>query len=148
MVDARDEETSRTEGAATPDGNVGPPRHGAIYDGVFVEADVEVALLDPDGTIVWVNDAWRDFALANGGDAASLGIGASYLAACEADAGDAVADAVAAAVRSALAGELPAPMTIRIPCDGPDDARWFDVLISSRTGAGGTVEGASVTLSP
>ena len=137
-----------TERAETPAGNVGKPRHGAFHDGVLVEGEVEVALLDPDGVIVWVNDAWRDFAMANGGDTERLGIGTSYLAACDADPDDAVAGAVAAAIRSALAGELPAPMTIRIPCDGPDDARWFDVLISSWTGADEAVLGASVTLSP
>jgi PAS domain-containing protein len=110
-------------------------------------AGAEVALLDRDGVITWVNQAWRDFAAANGGDQAGTGRGVSYLRAC-ADAGDdPAAQDVAAAIRAALAGDLPSPLTIEVPCHSPATERWFDVLISSRLDDRGRCAGVTVTLS-
>ena len=93
---------------------------------------VEVALLDRNGVIVSVNAAWDAFCEANGGDPSLMGVGASYLDACSAAGDDPVAREVAAAITAALQGELPAPMTLEVPCHSPDTSRWFDTLISSR----------------
>jgi PAS domain S-box-containing protein len=109
---------------------------------------VEVALLDAAGVIVSVNHAWRDFAVRNGGDPDSTGVGASYLAACEAADDDPWADEVAGSIRAALRGELPVAIKTEIPCHRPDRWRWFDVQISSRFGDDGRCLGATVTLSP
>ena len=116
-----------------------------------VQADpdvgVEVALLDCDGVVVWVNQAWQAFAAANGGDPARTGIGVSYLQACAAAGDDPVAAEVADAIRAALAGDLPGPLRIEVPCHSPATERWFDVLISSRFDDQGQCLGATVTLS-
>ena len=108
---------------------------------------VEVALLDMDGVIVEVNEAWSRFALANGGDPSRAGVGVSYLRMCDLG-GDETSEAVAAAVRAAIGGDLPGAMTVRISCDAPDAPRQFDVLVSSRRAASGERLGATVTLSP
>ena len=63
---------------------------------------------------------------------ARAGPGTSYLEACAAAGQDPVALEVAAAIRQALEGDLPGPLTIEVPCHSPDTARWFDMLISSR----------------
>jgi anti-anti-sigma factor len=117
--------------------------------GADVQADVgvQVALLDRDGVIAWVNQAWRAFATANGGDPARIGVGVSYLHACAAAGDDPAAAEVAAAIRAALAGDLPAPLTIEVPCHSPATERWFDMLISSRLADDGRRLGATVTLS-
>lgn len=107
---------------------------------------VEVAFLDRDGVIEWVNSAWDDFCRQNGGDPRRAGVGVSYLAACDAAGDDPGAAAVAAAIRTALGGELAAPVTVRIPCDSPTESRWFDVLISPRDDIEGNPVGASVSL--
>jgi GAF domain-containing protein len=107
----------------------------------------EVALLNPQGVIVWVNRAWEDFARDNGGDPALTGVGESYLDRCD-GAGDPLSTEVAAAVRAALAGDLPAPMLIEVPCHAPNSERWFDLLISTRLDEDGNRIGATVTLSP
>ena len=116
-----------------------------------VQADpdvgVEVALLDRDGVIAWVNQAWQAFAAANGGDPARTGIGVSYLQACAAAGDDPVAAEVAGAIRAALAGDLPGPLRVEVPCHSPATERWFDVLISSRFDDQGQCVGATVTLS-
>ncbi|MEJ2886245.1 PAS domain-containing protein [Actinomycetospora aeridis] len=110
---------------------------------------VETALLDTDGVIVWVDDAWRDFCTANGGDPARAGAGRSYLALCdEAAATDGHSATVAAAIRTALGGDLPAPARVEVPCHAPSRPRFFDVLVSSRRDDRGRVLGATVTLSP
>jgi anti-anti-sigma factor len=114
--------------------------------GSGADVGVQVALLDRDGVIAWVNQAWRAFAAANGGDPARTGAGVSYLQACAAG-DDPVAAEVAAAIRAALAGDLPDPLTIELPCHSPATERWFDVLISSRFADDGRRLGATVTLS-
>ncbi len=108
---------------------------------------VEVALLDRDGVIAWVNQAWQAFAAANGGDPARTGTGVSYLQACAAAGDDPAAAEVAGAIRTALAGDLPGPLMIEVPCHSPATERWFDVLISSRLDDQGRSLGATVTLS-
>jgi PAS domain S-box-containing protein len=106
-----------------------------------------VALLDPRGVIVSVNQAWKAFAAANGGDPARTGAGMSYLEVCAAAADDACTRQVDSAIRAALAGALPAPLRVEVPCHAPDVSRWFDVLISSRFDDDARCLGATVTLS-
>ena len=114
---------------------------------VRTDIAVEVALLDRDGVIAWVNQAWQAFAAANGGDPARTGTGVSYLQACAAARDDPVAQEVAGAIHAALAGDLPGPLTVDVPCHSPATERWFDVLISSRFDDQGRCLGATVTLS-
>ncbi|GLZ46237.1 hypothetical protein Acsp06_24220 [Actinomycetospora sp. NBRC 106375] len=123
-----------------------PPPPNADDPRDLPERTVETALLDDTGTIVWVNRAWREFCLANGGDPARAGVGRSFLALCD-EAADAQSAAVAAAIRTALRGDLPAPARVEVPCHAPHRPRFFDVLISSRRDDRGDVLGATVTLS-
>lgn len=112
------------------------------------DSPVETALLDAEGVIVWVDGTWDEFCRANGGDPARAGIGCSFLALCdEAAATDEHSATVATAIRTALAGDLPAPAQVEVPCHAPAHPRFFDVLVSSRRDDGGTVLGATVTLS-
>jgi GAF domain-containing protein len=108
---------------------------------------VEVALLDLDGRIVQTNAAWDDFCRSNNGDLTRASAGSSYLEACDAAGDDTAATAVAAAIRLALGGELPAPISILVPCDSPAEIRVFTTLVSSRLDGSGVCIGATVTLS-
>ena len=132
--------TAPGESAAPPErtGAAGPPP---------ADVGVEVALLDQDGVIVSVNDAWQAFAVGNGGDPARMGPGVSYLDACAAAADDPAAAQVASAIRAALAGRLPGSLTVEVPCHSPYAERWFDVLVSTRLDDDGRSVGATVTLS-
>jgi anti-anti-sigma factor len=111
------------------------------------DVGVEIALLDAEGVIVWVNSAWKAFTDANGGDLTTAGPGVSYLDVCAAAAGDLVTARVEAAIRRALAGDLPGSFTIEVPCHSPRTARWLDMLISSRLDEDGKSTGAAITLS-
>ena len=108
---------------------------------------VEVAVLDRAGVIVSVNQEWVDFCLANGGDPARAGVGVCYLEVCDAAGPDPAALAVGAAIRRALAGGLPAPRRVDIPCDSPDEERRFEVQVASRLDEDGACVGGIVTLS-
>ena len=94
-----------------------------------------------------VNDAWLAFAAANEGDPARVGPGVSYLEVCAAAGDDPVALEVAANIHRALAGDLPGPLVVEVPCHSPDTARWFEMLISTRLDDDGEHMGATVTLS-
>lgn len=123
-------------------------QHRPDRPGDGAHSDAEVALLDLSGTVVAVNEAWERFARENGGDPDRTGVGTSYLGACEGAGEDPVAALAGAAVRAALAGQLPAPLSAVIPCHGPDGDRWFDMLVSPRLDDEHVLIGAAVTLSP
>lgn len=126
----------RLPGTSMTDGDVGWGHQAGT---------VEMALLDTRGVIVAVNDAWRAFTLNNGGDPCRTGVGLSYLDACS-HTDDVPTRHVATAICEAIAGGLPAPVMITIPCDAPDQPRTFDVFVSSRLADDGACLGATVTL--
>lgn len=121
------------------------PTGGAVLpDG---RNDVEVAMLDRCGVIVSVNDAWRAFSAANGGNSSRTGVGVSYLSVCDAAVGDPYADQVAAAIRQAAAGDLPGPLSVLVPCHAPTRQRWYDILVSPRWNKRFRPVGVAVTVS-
>jgi two-component system CheB/CheR fusion protein len=85
-----------------------------------------VAVLDHDGTIVMVNQAWREFAHANGAiDPTTMSEGADYLAVSEpAAAADPVTAEIVEGIRDVLAGRRES-FSHEYPCHGPDQPRWF-----------------------
>lgn len=88
-----------------------------------------IAVLDPDGTIVAVNEAWRRFADENGLRDAHHGVGRNYLGVCgpAATSGAAETWAVAAGLRAVLAGEG-SGFSIEYRCDSPTEQRWFMLM--------------------
>jgi len=133
--------------ATAPGERAAPPERTGAAGPPPADVGVEVAMLDQDGVIVSVNDAWQAFAVGNGGDPARMGPGVSYLDACAAAADDPAAAQVATAIRAALDGRLPGSLTVEVPCHSPYAERWFDVLVSTRLDDDGRSVGATVTLS-
>ncbi len=90
-----------------------------------------IALLDPEGVIVAVNDAWRDFATANQLQVPEFGLGQNYLETCERAAGTAGAEALATAtgIRRVLAGEAP-NFSLEYACHSPTELRWFQMAVT------------------
>jgi PAS domain S-box-containing protein len=85
-----------------------------------------ICVLDENGVILDVNQAWLDFAAANPPVRTNVAQGASYLAACNAAQGpDArAAHAFAAGIRDVLAGRR-ATFSLEYPCHSPGEQRWF-----------------------
>jgi PAS domain S-box-containing protein len=85
-----------------------------------------IALLDGQGRIVSVNQAWQRFADANAPQHTECGVGANYLAACDSAQGDDAASAqqAAAGIR-ALQNGAASHFSMEYPCHSPTRQRWF-----------------------
>jgi PAS domain S-box-containing protein len=105
-----------------PHSTAGPDRQTALLDAL----PAHIALLDAEGVIVAVNEAWRRFACANGLRDACHGVGRNYLDTCGRDPGPGAAQtwAVAAGLRAVLAGESK-NFSIEYACDSPTEQRRF-----------------------
>ncbi len=107
---------------------------------VLHSLSAHIAVLDKNGTILMVNDAWRRFALENGGDATSaVPVGLSYLNYCDAvHAGDDRSSGLAVAdhVRAVLGGEKPS-FAMEYPCHGTTGQHWFAMKVYPSVGAQG-----------
>jgi diguanylate cyclase (GGDEF)-like protein len=98
------------------------------------------AVLDRAGTIVDVNQAWTLFAVDNGGQPESTGVGVNYLDLCARSAEEGCQDARRAAdgLRAVLAGTT-VQSDLEYPCPSPAANRWFLLRI---TPLGGDLRGA------
>ncbi len=86
-----------------------------------------IAVLDRNGTIIAVNDAWTEFAELNGADTGgAFGKGFDYPGICREaiSKGDETAREALSGIQAVLSGETPA-ITLEYPCHGPREQRWF-----------------------
>jgi len=98
-----------------------------------------VAVIDRNGQIIAVNDAWRRFAVENGDpDTASVSIGANYLEVCrQAMRGEEpTAEAVISGIESVLDGSRD-KFRMEYDCSSPSEKRWFVLNASPLKGPGG-----------
>ncbi len=91
-----------------------------------------IAVLDGRGVIVAVNEAWRRFGRANGGNAAVVdAVGIDYLAICDASIGTPLgdeADETLAGIRAVLDGRTET-FHLEYPCHSPTKQHWFRVSV-------------------
>lgn len=97
----------------------------------FAAATIEampasVAVLDEDGFIISTNEAWKAFALANGGSLHRCDAGMNYLEVCDGVRGDdaQLARVFGDGIRDVLSGAEPR-FSMEYPCHSPDEQRWF-----------------------
>ena len=85
-----------------------------------------IAVLDPTGKIVLINNAWKRFALANGDpELKHSGIGANYIDVClPGNDDDGTATDAIRGLRGVLGGVLPS-FSLEYPCHSPTEQRWF-----------------------
>lgn len=111
----------------------------ALARGVLDSLSAHIAVLDPHGTIIAVNEAWDRFARANDG-ARACGVGANYLDVCRRATGlySDEAPAVERGIRDVLDGALPS-FVLEYPCPWLAEPRWFALqvtrLATARPGA-------------
>ncbi|MEZ4728111.1 MAG: PAS domain S-box protein [Caldilineaceae bacterium] len=99
----------------------------AMTQAVMHSLTTQVALLDPDGVIIAVNDAWTRYALENGAPALDrVGVGVNYLAVCRRAAGAYTAGAseALAGIQAVLQGEK-SLFTLEYPCPSPTAMHWY-----------------------
>jgi PAS domain S-box-containing protein len=97
-----------------------------------------IAVLDRDGNIIAVNEAWKRFAYENGGDA-DADVGVNYLDVCRrSHEHDDDARNVLNGIQAVLGGTL-SDFALEYPCHSPDQQRWFLMsvtpLLGERSGA-------------
>lgn len=94
-----------------------------------------LALLDAQGVIVAVNEAWRQFATANVLQGPAFTIGQNYLEVCERSSGDCSEEAqtVVSGLRRILRGES-TEFVLEYPCHSPEEKRWFRLMASPLNG--------------
>ncbi len=85
-----------------------------------------IAIIDSTGTIVAVNEAWRDFAKSNGAIVSKVMEGANYLKVCDSARRDQseYAAAFAQGIRSVFSGQREG-FEMEYPCHSPTEPRWF-----------------------
>lgn len=105
-----------------------------------------IALLDPTGQVLDVNEPWRKYGRDNDNTDVSFGVGSNYLAVCEAAGGDHSGEApqVLEGLRAVLRGERQS-VTIEYPCHEPDQKRWFR-MTANRLASGTASAGTSDTV--
>jgi DNA-binding CsgD family transcriptional regulator len=81
---------------------------------------VSVAILDRSGTVVAVNDTWREFAEASGLSIPDAGVGVNYLHYC--------VDAQLKGALKALLARRRDLVTQIYPCHSPSERRWFSLI--------------------
>lgn len=106
------------------------------FDRSILDAiSAEIAVLDPRGVIIAVNEAWRRFAEANAPEssvsAPRSDVGTDYLAICRAGAADLAPGALAAyeGIRAVLDGKR-ARFSMEYPCHSPGEERWFAMTVT------------------
>jgi len=108
---------------------------------VLSALSAHIAVLDRDGTITAVNQAWLRFAAANGDpDGARTGVGINYLDTCRRVRGTCPEAAqVLRGIEAVMEGSV-REFTLEYPCHGPDEQRWFVLSATSlQTARGGAV---------
>ncbi|MBI5298144.1 MAG: PAS domain S-box protein [Chloroflexi bacterium] len=85
-----------------------------------------LAIMDEEGVIVYVNRAWRLFAETNPPLSSNVNEGANYLEVCDLAQGPDAKEAaeMAAGIRAVLRGERE-EFTLEYPCHSPGQRRWF-----------------------
>lgn len=100
--------------------------------GTLQALPAHVAVLDWEGRIVAVNQAWSDFARRNGAEASdAVSVGANYLDVCRRAAVTEEAEAVKAlrGIEQVLAGKE-RQFTMEYPCNGRRQHRWFMMSVT------------------
>jgi len=121
-------------------------RQARLIRGVLDAIPANVAVLDPDGVIIAVNQPWMEFASLNRSDdegsipAGGVGVGTNYFNVCRESDGEWSREAgtCLSGFRSVLEGERDS-FSLEYPCHSPDEYRWFVVTASSLPDRSGLV---------
>ena len=98
----------------------------------------QIGLLDSDGGIVAVNEAWRQFGSENSLLSPDYAVGMNYLEICDQATGKRSEEAAQAAIgiRAVLAGAAPS-FALEYPCHFEDQRRWFQMRATHVGESGG-----------
>jgi PAS domain S-box-containing protein len=121
----------------------------AVSSGILTSLAGQMAIIDRDGVIVRVNEAWDRFALESGAHSlAGLSVGANYLEVCRraARAAEPSAQVVLEGLEAVLAGSAD-EFTLEYPCHSPVEERWFAMRVTplKRPEGGAVISHVNIT---
>ena len=104
---------------------------GLAFAAALEVMPAHVTVIDANGTILYVNDAWRRYGSDNALQSSNCCVGQNYLAVCDTAIGDSSAQAADAAegIRAVLQGTA-SKFVINYPCHAPNEPRWFRLLVA------------------
>jgi two-component system cell cycle sensor histidine kinase/response regulator CckA len=96
-----------------------------------------VALVDAQGLIMSVNEAWKQFAQLNGLEPLKYEIGRNYLEVCDDECGDLLpkSNRVSKGIQSILNAEE-ASFSVEYLCKSPSEPRWYLLTVTPLAGSG------------
>lgn len=106
-------------------------RSEAFNRGILKSLNSQIAVLNSNGVIVEVNDAWNQFSLQNGEfDLNKTSKGSNYFDVCikALEGGDESAGDVLKGMKQVLSGELNS-FYYEYPCHSPEHLRWFSLSV-------------------
>jgi PAS domain S-box-containing protein len=97
-----------------------------FHRAVLNSLTAQIAVLDRDGKIISVNQAWRDFGMQGGATSHSLSVGQNYIDVCDQAVaqGDLSAIECQQGLAQVFSGQRDT-FTMEYPCHSPDKRRWF-----------------------
>lgn len=106
-------------------------QYAELQTAIINAIPAHITLLDGEGQLIEVNQAWRDFAKKNNYPDTSFGVGQNYLKTCDDSTGDDIGSASVAAtgIRAVLIGKQPS-FTMEYPCHSPDKQQWFRLMVA------------------
>ncbi len=116
------------------------PEQTALHSLLLDSLEEQIAVIDSEGNIVYVNRAWLTFGFENGLASGSYGIGSNYLRVCNASgsSGDSLAGEAEQGLRDVLIGKR-ASFYFEYPCHSPTKKRWFMMRATPLQGASGNL---------
>ena len=91
--------------------------------------DSHIAVLDEQGNITHVNDAWMRFAEKNGGAASSTGVGVNYFEVCRARGATAEVERILSGVQAVIDGAAP-HFSAEYACASPTEIFWYELSVN------------------
>ena len=107
-------------------------RESELFANLTLDAlSAHIAVLDKNGIIIAVNQAWRKFAESNPPIKANIFEGANYLAVCDSakGVGSEGAKEMAAGIRAVIHGKEK-EFLFEYPCHAPHEKRWFNLSVT------------------
>ena len=107
----------------------------SLFEAILDSLESQIAVIDQNGTIEYVNRAWKQFAVDNGLSAEFVWVGTNYLKACKnsADQGDSLVSESIIGIRSVLSSTQKTYL-YEYPCNSLHEERWFIMRIKALTG--------------
>ena len=116
-------------------------REGELFKRSVIDSlAAHIAVLDKEGKIILVNNAWENFAEANAGieQLAKTSIGQNYLSVCREENSDENLNDVVKNLQAILKGEQH-HFTVEYPCHSPTEERWFLMQVNALQASEGGV---------